>query len=859
MADLLYHGIESASEYVERPEIPSSITNNLKQSLREYQTRALENFIFYLNSKKHRDIPHKHLLFHMATGSGKTNLIAATMLYLYERGYRDFIFFVNTNNIITKTKENLVNRYASKYLFADPIRIRDAQIEINVIEDTFDSAKPDAINILFTTINKLHGDLETTVRENAISYDDFARRKLVLIADEAHHLNAGTKSEKETERNWEQTTRNLLNAHAENILLEFTATQDLEDPKIGAKYKDKIIADYPLVKFREDRYSKDIKLISDHLDDTKRMLQAVMVSEYRRLVAQQEINLSLKPVILFKTVKNTDNIDTLFERFIKLIEELNVDAIDEIFASCDIRAIRALEKLVTDKNRFIQHIRYAFAPSNCLVIHSKVKDKDEKLKYLNSLEDAGNTIRAIFAVDILNEGWDVLNLYDIVKLDEMKKTAKSTISEAQLIGRGARYFPFAYDDEDRYRRKFDADFENPLKILEEMYFYSLNQSDYIASLTKELRKIGLIDEEGNEPKEVILRLKQSFLEDELYRSGVVYTNRKIPQDKSEVRGIGDYCGTSYRMQKRYVNNATEELRVFDDEMPEVRFECRQTLQFKEENSDLIRSAMNKKPFFYFSSLSSYFVNLRSIREFITSDAYLGSIEIDIHTVRPLELSDEVKIRLVLDVLEQIESYISKNAKEYVGSREFYPVRISAKIPPKKTLKLKESDSTIDIIGDWYVFEPHGGTSEEKHFTDFILKVSDELKSKYSIVRLLRNEKAFEVYSLDKKRDGARFEPDFILLLQDLEGCFHQIFCEPKGDWAKDEHEGFKNSPERWKNEFLSDITALTRQNALTLCDVNDAGLALYENRCYRLWGLPFYNHEQEPEFKESFSRLVLEI
>ncbi len=858
MADLLYHGIESAFEYVDRPEIPKSVTDNLKQPLREYQTRALENFIFYLSSKKHKDIPHKHLLFHMATGSGKTNLIAASMLYLYERGYRDFIFFVNTNNIITKTKENLLNRYSSKYLFADPVRIHNAQIEINVIDDTFDSTKEGAINILFTTINKLHGDLETTVRENAITYGDFANRRLVLIADEAHHLNAATKTEKETERNWEQTTRNLLNAHAENIMLEFTATQDLEDPKIGAKYKDKIIADYPLVKFRADRYSKDIRLISDNLDDTRRMLQAVMVSEYRRLVAQRGLNLGIKPVILFKAVKNTENIDVLFEKIVKLIEKLSVDMIDEVFKTSGIKAIWELEQIVSDKERFIRSVRYAFAPSNALVIHTKVKDKDEKLKYLNSLEDPGNTIRAIFAVDILNEGWDVLNLFDIVKLDEMKKTAKSTISEAQLIGRGARYFPFAYEDEDRYRRKFDTDFENPLKILEEMYYYSLNQSDYIASLTKELRKIGLIDEEENEPKEITLKLKQSFLEDELYQNGVVYTNKKIPQDKSVVRGIADYAGSVYKTQKRYIDNSTHELKVFEEEIREVRFAHKQTFCFKDENPDLIRAAINKKPFFYFSSLRNYFVNLRSIREFITSDAYLGSIEIDLYTVNPLKLNDEVKIGFVLEVLEQLETQILKNAKEYVGSREFYPVRINTKIPPMKTLKLKESDSTIDIIGDWYVFEAHGGTSEEKHFTDFILKVSDELKAQYPIVKLLRNEKAFEIYSLDARRDGARFEPDFILLLQDGAGCFHQVFCEPKGDWAKDEKEGFENSPEKWKNEFLNDITALTAQNALILHDVNEAGLALYENRCYRLWGLPFYNHTQESEFKESFARLVLE-
>jgi len=502
MSKLLYENIETYFDVLERPDIPKSISENIKQPLRAYQVKSLQNFIFYNTNKKYRDTPNKHLLFHMATGSGKTNIIASSILYLYEMGYRDFIFFVNTNNIITKTKENLVNGFSSKYLFADKIRINDKDVHVNVIEDTFDSSKSDDINILFTTINKLHSDLETTIKENSITYADFKDKKIVLIADEAHHLNANTKTEKETEKNWERTTRNLLKTNRENILLEFTATQDLQNKNIGEKYKDKIIYDYPLIKFREDRYSKDIKLINDNFSDEMRILQAVMISEYRRLVAQQELNLSIKPVVMFKTVKNTQNIDEVFERFIKLIEDLSLKNIDEVFKICDVKAIKELQKIITNKKSFIKGLQYGFAKQNCLVIHSKVKDKDEKLKYLNSLEDTKNPIRAIFAVDILNEGWDVLNLFDIVKLDEASKTAKGTISEAQLIGRGARYFPFHYKDEEKYKRKFDREFENPLKILEEMHFYSINRSDYISALTSELRKIGLIDDLESEPKTV---------------------------------------------------------------------------------------------------------------------------------------------------------------------------------------------------------------------------------------------------------------------------------------------------------------------------------------------------------------------
>ena len=67
---------------------------------------------------------------------------------------------------------------------------------------------------------------------------------------------------------------------------------------------------------------------------------------------------------------------------------------------------------------------------------------------LNSLGNINNPIRVVFAVAKLNEGWDVLNLYDIVRISEGAGTTRTaTDSEAQLIGRGARYFPFVYEGE----------------------------------------------------------------------------------------------------------------------------------------------------------------------------------------------------------------------------------------------------------------------------------------------------------------------------------------------------------------------------------------------------------------------------
>ena len=860
MSNLLYHEIENAYAYVDKPTIPLSIGDNLKQPLRDYQIAALENFIFYHDkSKKHKDLPHKHLLFHMATGSGKTNIIASTILYLYEKGYRDFIFFVNTNNIITKTKENLLNKYSSKYLFSDKIIINAKEIFVNCIEDTFDVSKADDINILFTTINKLHGDLETTIKENSITYEDFKERKVVFIADEAHHLNAATKTEKEGEKNWESTTKNILNSYEENILLEFTATQNLSDGKIADKYRDKIIYDYPLKKFRNDRYSKDIKLISDNFDDTKRMLQAIMISEYRRLIAQKELNLSIKPVVMFKSVKNTADADAIFEKFVQLVDDLSIADIDEVFENSSLEAIKKLLHLIEDKNSFIKSLQYGFSKQNCLVIHSKVKDKEQKLQNLNSLEDERNKIRAIFAVDILNEGWDVLNLFDIVKLDEAKKTAKSTTSEAQLIGRGARYFPFDYEDEDRYRRKFDKYPDEPLKILEEMYFHSINQSDYINAITKELRKIGLLDEKEDVYKKVELKIKESFLNHELYKSGVIFVNDKIEQDKTKIIGLSDYIDSSYKTYKKHIDNQSHELVVYDEEVKEIEFKEVKKCKICDLNPYLVRSAINKIPFYYFSSLKRYFGNLRSIDEFINDGNYLADIEFVFHTTQAFELDDKLKLKYLLELLQDIEKGVKKNAKTYMGSCSFSPVRIKQKIPPIKHLKLKESDSPIHRTEEWYIFEPHGGTSEEQSFTEFIKATMSELEKVYEDIKLIRNEKSFDIFSFDKTRDGAKFEPDFILLLKDKNGCYHQIFCEPKGDWTKDEIKGFDNSSEKWKNEFLEAITECTKDGKLILNDVNEDGLKLYENSCYKVFGLPFYNANAEVEFKEKFSDLLFSL
>ena len=231
----------------------------------------------------------------MATGSGKTLIMAGLILYLYEQGYRNFLFFVNADNIIEKTKDNFLNPGSSKYLFNTNIYFKGEQITVKDV-DNFEGVNENDINIRFTTIQKLHSDL-TTEKENALTFDDFKKKKVVLLSDEAHHMNVSTRAQqteldltaespKRVEKpTWENTVENIFNANDDNLLLEFTATFDDKTPAIVQKYRNKVIYRYDLVKFRNDKYAKDIEIVRSDFSLQNRILQAILLNHYKQSVA----------------------------------------------------------------------------------------------------------------------------------------------------------------------------------------------------------------------------------------------------------------------------------------------------------------------------------------------------------------------------------------------------------------------------------------------------------------------------------------------------------------------------------------------------------------------------------------------
>lgn len=847
----LHEKIDVLRENGYASDMPTYIPDNINPAfeLRPYQITAFENFITHFESPK---CPHPtQVLFHMATGSGKTLIMAGLMLYLYRKGYRNFLFFVNLSTIVKKTEDNFLNAASSKYLFAEEIVLDGERIAIKKVSN-FQSADPDAINICFSTTQGLHTDIWVT-KENGISFDDFDDMKTVLISDEAHHLNVTTKKlsqeEKDNYHSWEQTVKSIFDRNSENILLEFTATCDLANPQIRAEYENKIVFDYPLHKFRADLYSKEIKTLRSDMDIMDRAIQALVLSQYR-LKLFQDNHLSIKPVVLFKSAKIADS-KSFMATFIEVIKKLDGSAIERISTLIDNPTMRqAYDYFLSVGMTFdmlAQELREDFSEEHCVSVNDD-KEADKKQILLNSLEDASNPYRAIFEVKKLDEGWDVLNLFDIVRLYETRQSggksiSPATVSEAQLIGRGARYCPFKINDEQtKFQRKYDSDVENELRICEELYYHCQNDSRYIGELHNALREIG-IDPDKTVTKHYIL--KDEFKQDDLYKSGLIFINDRVVKSRSEVNELLPSVRNKVYSVMLATGQSGEDIILDDGQEASVENKSKTKLyattigEIANINYAIVNKALAKVPVYKFNTLKSRFPNLKSTREFITSTNYLGDIKIEIRSKYD-EPSVAILSTAVTSVLTKIAASISAIEEEYEGTKDFRAVNIHDVFRDKAVnytnvvdggIGVSQNDVTvpdamrIDLKGeDWFTFTDNYGTSEEKAFVSYFRDYVDRLKTIYSKIYLMRNERQMHLYSFD---GGERFEPDYVLLLQkDNEDGFEQmqVFIEPKGTHLVES--------DKWKEDFLLQL----KGNAIPVKTFVD------DNK-YHIWGFHFFNRD----------------
>lgn len=856
--ETLHHQIENMlgrfigkdNELIERPIVPAYIQKNLKHELRPYQQAALEHLLF-MEGKPSSN----HLLFLMATGSGKTNVLAATILYLYkQKGFQNFLFFVNNDSIIRKTEENLLNPNSSKYLFNPKgIEIDGERISIQVV-DIFPKEKNNqTIYLKLTTIQKLHIDL-TYPRENGLTYQSLAEEKLILLSDEAHHINVQTKKgkKKETkeeveEKNWEITVSNIMRANPENRMLEFTATLNLDNDHLFDKYKDKVLFQYDLPRFMDDGYSKNVILAKHNEDDQSKMLKATLLNQYRKYVANEN-GIYLKPVIMFKanTIALSKDAKEVFMHMIQELTEPMLKKIIQRELSIHRGTATVWEEVFNyydskDLLKVIRDLRSDFTQDTILAVNSQEMFSEKNAVLLNSLEDMNNPVRAIFAVAKLNEGWDVLNLFDIVRLSEKASiTKKATDSEAQLIGRGARYYPFKFNGEKSFQRRFDFS-RRKMSVLESLHYHTMNESAYIKNLINSLDAAG-IQTKKEEYSRYEAKLKSKFKEQPLYKYGKIYVNKQVkttPEDYNSLEKYSIDTRVSYNFERTEEEQYGKRSQSIDN-LSDLYTEAQLPLDKR-----MIQKAIQRNPFFGFSTLREYIPSLGSIREFIESPSFMGGCQIFVRVPRGMaidDLSKKEQLAFIDKYLRYVEEKIKLNYAKEKGTSEFIGVPFASYIEDSYVIETNNANISSNSFNtqvissksmrghDWYIYDLAIGNPLEWALIEEIHQFLESLQEKYQNIYLVRNERKIKFREIDGVRG---FMPDFLLFMEDEEFTY-QLFIEPKGSHLKVQ--------DAWKEKFM-----------LSLTEREDIKI-FYEGKEARLIGFKFYSDTaaDKQAFREDF-------
>jgi type III restriction enzyme len=506
-----------------------------------------------------------------------------------------------------------------------------------------------------------------------------------------------------------------------------------------------------------------------------------------------------------------------------------------------------------------EFIRDNFVSKNTIITNSKTnKTQKEKTdadteKLLNSLEDKNNNIRAIFTVDRLTEGWDVLNLFDIVRLYQGqnaggsdKKTPESTTKEKQLIGRGVRYFPFAFNDKIKNKRKFDDDLNHELRILEELFYYTYDEeSRYISHLKDELRKDGFIRDDRVMKT---FSLKPEFVASDFYKNSKIWYNEKMPNPNRQKKSLIDiqkYFVLKYKIRGLELN----ELEIDFDKPDDITKLSLQekglttiTIQFKDIEKHIFRKSLSVKSkqggsLFRFQKLKIE-LNIESLED-LQQPHFLGDFAINIVVNKNTKVEDigsQDMLGIANKFLDTVFAELHNNIATHRGG-DFIAGSFAQHFgePKVKSIVETQKDDSVALDNQWYILDGFVGTSEEKGMVNFIKESIGNLEQKYKEVYLLRNEEVYKIYDFDQ---GRGFQPDFLLFLKGNDKLQYQIFIEPKG--------GHLLEHDDWKQKFLLQISA----------KYGLGNIIRTENPSYRLIGLPFYNHKSNTEFEKEFEKLL---
>lgn len=351
--------------------------------------------------------PFPAFTFSLATGVGKTRLMGALIAYLHRSGLSsDFVILAPRQTILRKLEEEC-RESSPKYIFASSSVLPEPHLCHRGNLSEFNPSRPELTGATGPNVFVLSPQLLSSARAieqrsaySGLSIAEYLRSKgdLVVLVDESHHI--GDRREEAAEgRSWGQSLVDLK----PKLVFSMTAT-----PRESAA----ILYEYDLRRcLRESLYTKAAHFI---VDDQGGLLDGHAYDAYTLRFAKQRLEIKEQSARSFAETHPGK----------RLIKPVLLVCAQDIEHATKIAAWLSAEG--------------GFAEQEVLLIHSNRKS-EEDLARLARLEDTDNPIRVIVQVHVLDEGWDVSNVYVIAPL----RNVSSYANGKQVMGRGLR-LPFGH-------------------------------------------------------------------------------------------------------------------------------------------------------------------------------------------------------------------------------------------------------------------------------------------------------------------------------------------------------------------------------------------------------------------------------
>jgi len=360
------------------------------------------------------------ICFALATGVGKTRLMAACIAYLHRvKKVNNFFVVAPNKTIYEKLKRDFNQSYLEKYVFSglydfitQPYIIDgDNFNNFNYSQLSIKSPQQSNVSIHIFNIAKLtHGrsandELARVMRLHEVlgqSYFNFLRSlpDLCVMMDESHHYHA-------------EQGFGVINDLNPIIGVEFTATPQIQTNRGKINFKN-VVYEYSLAHALNDKmYVKEPVVWTRQDFDPSQYTPEQL--DQKNLVDGIKMHMGTKTK-LEEYALNNDKV--VVKPFVLVVAK-------------DIAHSRQIHDFLTSAE-----FSNGYYADKVLEINSKQGkvESDDNMDLLLGLESTNNKIEIVIHVDKLKEGWDVTNLYTIIPL---RASASETLTE-QTIGRGLR-------------------------------------------------------------------------------------------------------------------------------------------------------------------------------------------------------------------------------------------------------------------------------------------------------------------------------------------------------------------------------------------------------------------------------------